>query len=168
MEKIWAGFMDPNLHLMDGPEWQMYLAHCVETCNIDRDVLHDFQQTGVKKITTIRADEKNRWREGMDIHMVINNRTPSRFQFAPIVMVKSIQKIEIKYYRSVSIFEVRIDNRIFSIYDYKFGLYSTGPMLNKLFRQDGFDSIEDFMAFFPDDFSGIIIHWTDEQYCFNV
>lgn len=39
----------------------------------------------VPKLHTIRKDKANRWKPGMDIHMVINNRTPNRYQFVPVV-----------------------------------------------------------------------------------
>jgi hypothetical protein len=34
----------------------------------------------------------------------------------------------------------------------------------RLARNDGFDSVEDFFSFFPEDFKGKIIHWTDLRY----
>ncbi len=164
VEKIWAGFTDPRFHLMDSEVWPMHLAYCITSEKIDQDVLHDFQQNRVKKIHAIIADNKKRWREGMDIHMIINNNMRTRFQFALPVRVKSIQKIEISHRGVANIFVVKIDRRLFAICDYECGDYFNEPGLNKLARQDGFDSIEDFMAFFPNDFSGIIIHWTDERY----
>src|SRR5699024_11014489 len=54
------------------------------------------------KIHTIRHDGKNRWKTGNKIHMVINNRTKDRFQFAPVLECKSVQKIEIKYHDKIT------------------------------------------------------------------
>ena len=44
---------------------------------------------------TIRAG--HRWKPGMKIHMVINNRTANRFQFASVIQCVSVQDIEIKH-----------------------------------------------------------------------
>jgi len=109
------------------------------------------------KIHTIREDKNNRWKPGNQIHFVINNRTKSRYQFAPVVPVVSIQPIEIKWIGT----EVHI--------------YIANSDLNQnpeLFKQkvlqiaqnDGFDTLEDFFAYFNKDFIGKIIHWTPFKY----
>ncbi len=53
------------------------------------------------KLHTIRRDSKDRWKAGNDIHFYINARTKNQYQFAPVLTVKSIQKIEIKEYAMV-------------------------------------------------------------------
>ena len=107
-----------------------------------------------EKIHTIRADNKNRWRTGQNIHFVINNRTKNRFQFAPLLPVKFIQAIDI-------FAETR------QVY---VGLNGTMNLLSSegvetLAKNDGFDSVDSFFKYFNEDFSGKIIHWTDFIYC---
>ena len=41
---------------------------------------------------------------------------------------------------------------------------SCEPILRELAKNDGFESVEDFFAYFNKDFKGKIIHWTDLQY----
>lgn len=105
------------------------------------------------KLHTIREDSSNRWRAGMDIHFVINNRTKNRFQFAPVVNCVSIQNIEIKYFKTFVYPEVIIDGKMMSYL-----------ALGDVAINDGFDSVDDFFAYFNKDFKGKIIHWTDLRY----
>lgn len=84
VEKILKGIH----HLPIGKEFRDY-------------VLSDYYQEAFNeiknpKIHTIRADTKNRWKVGSKIHMVINNRTKNRLQFAPVLEVKQVQDFEIK------------------------------------------------------------------------
>src|SRR5690554_6547944 len=46
---------------------------------------------------TMREDKNDRWKAGNDIHMVINNRTNNRFQFAPTIKCVSTQEVRISY-----------------------------------------------------------------------
>ena len=108
--------------------------------------------SGLKpKLHTIRQGV-GRWRAGMNIHMVINNRTANRFQFAPTIKCKSVQKIEIKW-NSKHIVTVYIDGK--SIH---------ADVLEVLAVNDGFNSLADFFAYFDKDFTGTLIHWTDLKY----
>lgn len=115
------------------------------------------------KITTIREDASNRWRAGMDIHMVINNRTKNRFQFAPVMKCKRVQAIEIKQMlMTMSAYSITVDEKIFVV-------EVDGKRLNRfdievLAINDGFDSVEDFFSYFNKDFTGKIIHWTNLKY----
>lgn len=105
---------------------------------------------------TIRHDAKNRWKAGNLIHFVINNRTPQRFQFSPVVEVKSVQEIFIKYeFPNNKDFKpnVFIDNQLLDI-----------KQVYELAINDGFDSVDDFFSWFKDDFTGKIIHWTNLKY----
>jgi len=106
---------------------------------------------GRKKKHTIRTDSKNRWKAGKNIHFVINNRTPERFQFAPLVICKSVQEISIK--PDAETFRVKIDRHFLS-----------DIQIENLAINDGFDSAEDFFAYFNKDFTGKIIHWTNLKY----
>jgi hypothetical protein len=113
---------------------------------------------GRKKKHTIRTDSKNRWEAGKNIHFVINNRTPQRFQFAPVVICKSVQLIAIYQNIDSAGFQianpsVHIDNRNL-----------TPVEIENLAINDGFDSAEDFFAYFNKDSTGKIIHWTNLKY----
>lgn len=150
-------------------------------------------ECGSKK-HTIRADTKNRWRVGMPIHFVVKNRTPNRFQFAPILPVKAIQKIKIQW-QDISCVDcefssihplrwspvVFVDGKIFYRPYYSIGVNYTidfgkptvvksSPLIDfgieELAKNDGFDSVEDFFRYFNSNFDGKIIHWTDYIYSF--
>lgn len=104
------------------------------------------------KLHTIRKDQNDRWRPGMDIHFVINGRTKDRFQFAPVVKCTIVQRIEVKH--AFPHRYVFIDDRYIASW----------KELDALARNDGFDSIEDFFRYFNEDFKGKLIHWTNLKY----
>lgn len=125
------------------------------------------------KLHTIREDKKSRWGAGSDIHFVINSRTKNYFQFAPVIKCKSVQTIEIKdvsHLPNVSEYGIvlgypvkdMVFNLAFSvIID---GIPQTEGQITQLAINDGFDSVEDFFAYFNKDFKGVIVHWTDLKY----
>jgi hypothetical protein len=107
------------------------------------------------KLHTIRKDEHNRWKAGMNIHMVVFPRSKKMFQFAPILECKSVQRICINHTYSVyfpeineSLTAIWIDRRQLS----KISEYEA------LAKNDGFDSVDDFFDWFNADFTGKIIH----------
>jgi len=115
------------------------------------------------KITSIREDKTNRWKLGNNIHFIINNRTPNRFQFAPVVKLVSTQKIEINYIdKPFKEVDVYIDWRF--IYSTYTDIYLHSNLMHQIAINDGFDSIEQFFNWFNKDFTGKIIHWTDLKY----
>lgn len=106
---------------------------------------------------TIRRDSKNRWKAGNKIHPVINNRTPQRFQFAPILKCISVQAIEIIWTD-----EENQRNEFPAI-------FIDGEILDQeaeknLALNDGFESVAEFYKYFNTDFYGKIIHWTNLKY----
>jgi len=125
------------------------------------------------KLHTIRHDPHNRWKPGMKIHPRINNRTKNSFQFAPTLECVSVQKVEIKAYKSTikpmlhhslflfpeehlyQCFKVCIDGKSMSLYD-----------VNQLALNDGFPSVEAFFRWFNEDTKPgtVIVHWTDKTY----
>lgn len=120
-----------------------------------------------QKKHTIRTDAANRWRAGMGIHFVINNRTPNRLQFLPVLPCISVQKFEVIYmmYGSYTIVKVFIGNKFYGkamLKDCKVTDISNGMEVISI--NDGFDSVNDFLEYFSDDFTGKIIHWTDLKY----
>lgn len=125
---------------------------------------------GKPKIHTIREDKHNRWQVGKMIDFYINNRTKKAFRFAPRVPVIAVQDIGIHWYGEsreltpsqagefYNYVEVVIDP---DSEDYKL---LTIKEVEQLAKNDGFDSVEDFFAYFNNDFKGKIIHWTNLKY----
>jgi hypothetical protein len=116
------------------------------------------------KLHTIREDSKDRWQAGTMIDFFINCRQPTMFRFAPRIPVVSIQEIEIKWIPlTIPLGErrpwVRIDGKnIFTIESF------ITEEMNQLAMNDGFDNVQDFFAYFNEDFKGKIIHWTNLKY----
>lgn len=121
------------------------------------------------KLHTLRLDPNNRWKPGMKIHFVINNRTKKRFQFAPVMEVKNVQEVEIRSYetdyRTGANYTTFLDN-----YRYKVHKVSVdGRILglrevSKLVLNDGFPSVEAFFRYFNEDVKLKLIQWTDLKY----
>jgi hypothetical protein len=154
VEKIWQGIADK----LSDEQVDEYFLEQKMFRHYEWD--SDYMENCPAKIHTIRSDEKNRWREGMDIHFVINNRTKNRFQFAPIFPVKKIQVIEVDYciknqkHPIVVIDESHFYNPLLGI----------DKGIEQLAKYDGFESVEKFFEWFSSDFTGKIIHWTDFSY----
>lgn len=107
------------------------------------------------KLHTIREDKNERWKPGTKIDFFINCRQKNMFRFAPVLPVVSVQKIEIcwTYKYKYRIPHIRIDGHPLLVFEHL-----------KLAHNDGFDTIEDFYAYFNKDFTGKLIHWTDIKY----
>jgi hypothetical protein len=112
------------------------------------------------KLHTIREDKNDRWQVGTKIDFFINCRQPNMFRFAPVLPVVNTQKILITYTEANKAM-VFIDDKCFYMQD--FSLEGNYKMLH-LAQNDGFDTTEDFFAYFSKDFTGKIIHWTDLKY----
>lgn len=143
VEKIHSGLLQNNL--LQG--FDLGYDH---TFNLD--VLSSCEP----KLHTIREDTKDRWKPGNKIDFFINCRQKDMFRFAPVLPVVSTQKVEIVYDKifGKNIYpDIRIDN--IRLHPEKF---------ETLAQNDGFDTIEDFLAYFNEDFKGKIIHWTDLRY----
>lgn len=174
-EKIWASLLTE----------QIVSAECImeyarksfpylleETFSDDLcyiDTLMPYLSQVNPKHHTIRADDDDRWppKTGL-IHPVINNRTPRRFQFAPTLECKSVQKITIKWFEAKHPIETREH-----VYNPREGLFAVihidgrnYPLHTdqRLFVNDGFEDQADFFAWFNSDFTGKIIHWSDLKY----
>jgi hypothetical protein len=106
----------------------------------------------IPKIHTIREDKKNRWKVGMMIDFFIAVRHKNMYRIAPRVPVVSEQKIEFKSVDD-NHYCIFIDDRIL-----------TEKEIIQLSVNDGFDTVEDFLNYFDNDFTGKIIHWTDFKY----
>ena len=101
-----------------------------------------------EKIHTVRWDAKNRWRPGMKIHFATGVRTNNYNCFKEGVCT-AVQSIEIKE-RDVYIDGVRLN----------------WDELEEFAKNDGFDDLEGFWAWFDSysPFTGKIIHWTNKRY----
>lgn len=110
------------------------------------------------KFHTIRLDKSHRWATGKDIHFVINNRTKDRYQFAPVIPCTYTQEIFFSKPPRGGRIEVSIGD--------KYLYYSD---LTQLAWNDGFNSFEDFEAYFEPQIkeTGLslnLIHWTNLKY----
>lgn len=119
------------------------------------------------KIHTMRSDPHNRWKAGRKIEMVYRGagyKILDHFNKGIPELEKcvSTQRIIIKDMRHLPIgkrafgqhdFLITIDNRMLSFAEQQ-----------KLARNDGFNSVEDFFRWFNKDWSGKIIHFTDFRY----
>ncbi|WP_420582060.1 hypothetical protein [Reichenbachiella sp.] len=151
-EKILKGLHD---RLMIGDEdFDKYLQHV----EVNYPEYPDLD-TPNEKTHTIREDPKNRWKVGSKIHFLIGNQTPKRFQFAPVLEVKAIQEIYIRYHWGL---HLKVN-----------GKDLTSSKQELLARQDGFENLDHMLDwFFPGrnnedydkTFTGKIIHWTDFKY----
>ena len=106
------------------------------------------------KIHTIREDKHNRWHVGSIIHFCTGLRTKDYNCFDKGFVV-SVQTINIMYHwkqlgPKYIVPVVTVDHKIVNI--------------GELARNDGFNSADDFLKWFDDDFSGKIIHWTEARY----
>jgi hypothetical protein len=166
IEKIWDSML--NINHFNQQQLSQYQFDHFEQFGFHWDgqtMQHD------PKLHTIREDKHDRWKAGMLIHPVINNRTPQRFQFAPVMKCVSVQSIEIKYTKSSSgtpLIYIEIDRKCFGTLDSENNCKSVYPAMYERIQQlainDGFDSVEAFLAYFSKDFTGKIIHWTDLRY----
>ena len=116
------------------------------------------------KLHTIREDKSDSWKAGRPIHFVINNRSKNRYQFAPEIPAVSEQKIEIKHIPGNA--QINIDGNFYGeIFHHGLDdIYEWTEDLEQFAINDGFDSLEDFFAWFNEDFKGKIIHWTELKY----
>ncbi len=117
------------------------------------------------KIHTIREDLHDRWKVGMKMHMATGVRTKNYNKFTEQICI-STQKFQIKWdipfgeeYKG-RLFKVFIDDRCMNNNFY----LNNEPMLQVLARKDGFDTLEDFLNWFSEDFTGKILHWTYFKY----
>lgn len=118
-----------------------------------------------EKIHTIREDNHNRWKEGNTIQMAYNCRTKKYEQFNKdwnvgrkcvstqyIDIFVTLHQNEPGHYSVTH--EVVINDR-----------FLKESEIAELAKNDGFDNIEDFKAWFNKDLRrGKIIHWTDKKY----
>jgi len=156
VEKIWLGLFDGHFNKLS------YLRFKNEA--IMNKVDWGIKYVETKKIHTIREDPKDRWKKGNKIDFFINVRKKNMFRFAPVLVVVSTQKFEIKYHTNT--FLVYIDEKLFFFgnRDFTINEFENYEGMLKLAHNDGFETIQDFCTYFNEDFIGKIIHWTDLRY----
>lgn len=165
IQRIWNG-----LHKELGDDYfQLYDTFLNQHHELfERGWDDDFHDVVMPKIHTIREDAKGRWGYNNDIHFVINNRSPQRFQFAPVIKVKSIQKIEIIWFESKHPVEGN-----YAVHNPKENLFALIKIdgrqlghhtMHDIAVNDGFDNVDDFFLYFNKSGKYNLIHWTDKKY----
>lgn len=173
IEKIWNGFPCNELSFKD---FDYYASRDEYFDRFHKYWDGEDEICFSPKIHTIRSG--NRWKAGMKIHPVINNRTKDRFQFAPVMECKSVQEIEIidanmlsmnhpdiSYHSDV---QVDFSGDVVSFF-LRYTVKIDGKVLNseevsKLAINDGFPNADAFFFWFDKDFKGQIISWVDFKY----
>lgn len=100
---------------------------------------------------TMREDLSDRYKVGCKLHMYVNNRQKTAFNFLPVIECVSIQRCTIQYIDNTP--QIHVDGKMLKCFEIK-----------KLAKNDGFDSVEDFFKWFNKDWTGKIIHWTSLKY----
>lgn len=103
------------------------------------------------KLHTMREDVANRYKAGCKLHMYVNNRQKTAFNFIPELFCTSTQTCTIRYINDTP--EIHVDGRRLLCFEIK-----------RLAYNDGFDSVESFFKWFNKDWTGKIIHWTSLKY----
>jgi hypothetical protein len=157
--KIWRGLID-NLEMYN--DYMSYVATILNSGNdkmMETFIPVKDINTIAPKIHTIRKDSHDLWNTGRKIHMVVFNRTKNRFQFAPVLECKSVQRIEIEYINNGNEVIIVIDGTHF--YN---SLLNINKGIDMLAQNDGFISPLYFLTYFSDNFSGKIISWINHKY----
>jgi hypothetical protein len=162
IDKIWASFPVNGDTFYSESAWELYVDGYFKKF---KDMPFKLHEPSIK-IHTIREDKTNRWKVGSNIHFVINNRTKNRFQFAPVVPVVRIQFIKISYIPG-SIFPLILildEGTLKNVLDPIENHFEYITQISDLAQNDGFDSWQEFLKYFNQDYFGKIIHWTDFKY----
>lgn len=170
IEKIWTSFINTESIPFNLGHYEEY--HDAHQSLFGCDFGYNEMMIN-PKIHTMRSDIKDRWKRKVDIHFIINNRRPDRFQFAPVIPCSGIEKVRINW-ELKNPFKPRVFVFISDILFCDISFHSdkqTVKFLNyghenikTLSNNDGFDSIEEFFMWFNEDFTGKIIHWTPFRY----
>lgn len=127
----------------------------------------DMLECPAPKKHTFRNDKNKRWKVGMIIDFYISVRTKNMFCFAPKVEVKSVQDVSILWSGGdINTCTIYIDRECY-VANYSVEYNSSNQRQSKmeeLSRNDGFDTVQDFLDYFAENFYGVIIHWTDKKY----
>ncbi len=157
VEKILTGILEKKL--THEPDFNSLCPAAVIIQNKGTTYKIGFDTTIIHKpkFHTIREDKNDRWKVGNKIDFYINCRQKNMFRFAPVLPVVSVQKIEIEYLNNTGHW---FKDAVVSIGE----SYIGRDEIETIAKNDGFDNVEDFFAYFNEDFKGKIIHWTDLRY----
>ena len=172
-EKIWQSLMQ-DVGLTDKVYYKWHGEGGILDYNMGNtydDGLFDIhpKKHTIRFMTPERASQ---W-IGKKIHFVIGNRTPQRFQFAPLINVTGIQKMNFKF--NVGHIEIEIDEEVWAeVFHHGFDdVYEYTSDLLELAKNDGFEDVESFIKYFnPHQIQDglkkgkfpYLIHWTDLKY----
>ena len=170
IEKIWEGLLRT---VKDDVQYISHLNAHEEQFGKHWDYLPDKHKRMTNpKLHTIREDKNDRWQPRTKIDFFINCRQKDMFRFAPVLPVISVQEVFMtKRGNDLEITIAKVGSYIGSDDCY---LYHDAK--KELALNDGFDSLEEFNAYFLERinekyaqsgnswFSGKIIHWTDLKY----
>lgn len=163
IEKIWKSLLSQRYNLL---AYHRFRDESAYDGVIDQ---WDYSESVLPKIHTIREDKNNRWKIGNKIDFFINARQKSMFRFAPMMSVRSIQKIEMIWHgENVRLVNIYIDGECY-VQNYGIEFNSSNQRqerMEQLAVNDGFDTVEGFLNYFDKDFKGKIINWTDFKYKF--
>lgn len=161
IERIWHSLL--FVRGIDFRDWREYRAAYKEKFGENLKIL----ECSTPKKHTFRKDKKNRWKAGMIIDFYISVRTKNMFRFAPKVKVKSIQEVEMIWSGGkINTITIWIDKECY-VQDYGIDYNSSEQRqkrMETLAKNDGFDTVQDFLEYFNENFYGKIIHWTDLKY----
>ena len=160
VEKILKGLAENNLITPEELSYRMCPAPVVKYPTA-YGFIFDMTIDIKSKLHTIREDKNDRWKPGTKIDFFINCRQKNMFRFAPVLPVVSVQKVEIVYYHNRETLTLDLPQKRGVIVDDKPLMRSE---IEQLALNDGFDTIENFFAYFNEDFTGKIIHWTVLRY----
>lgn len=119
------------------------------------------------KLHTIREDSHDRWKPGMSIQMVYRGagyKIIDEFNKGIPELSKCVSIQELKLWRVAGRSRNDID---YTKFETKIMCTIDGHRFDdfeKLALNDGFESVEDFFAWFKKDFTGKIIHFTNLRY----
>lgn len=152
IEKIWEGLLR-NVFITD-LEYIDFITQHKNRFGKNWDWFpEEHSRLNNPKIHTIREDAKDRWQSGTKIDFFINPRQKNMFRFAPVLPVVSVQKIEIIHTEYMNDIIVTIDGKRLNTSEKQ-----------QLAYNDGFETLYDFLAYFNEDFTGKLIHWTELKY----
>ena len=167
VEKIWWGLIQEGLS--NFTECNQYQKQHISRFGTywPLEPVESIEKRNKPKTFTIRQDPTNRWKPGMDVHPVINNRSSKRFQFAPTLKLVAKQEVIIsrEIVKGSTWSCVKIGEAIFQDRSEHVDTMLSAHRIQELATLDGFDTVNDFFDFFSQGqtefvFEGYFLHWT--------
>lgn len=169
VEKILRGLLNEHAGKVKGIADYIYTSgEALKYNNVD-EIFTIIENRVKPKLHTIREDKNNRWKVGTMIDFFINCRQKNMFRFAPRIPVVSVQEIEMIWTGKatpIPTIDIWIDGECY-VQNYEPEFNSSQQRqtrMEELAYNDGFDTVQDFLEYFNEDFKGKLIHWTDKRY----